>query len=47
MRVKGGQLVPVNGGGGVGSQGTGSGQRGPHAAAQAIGLALPPLVFNR
>lgn len=47
MRVKGGQPITVNRGGGVGPQGTGSRQRGPHAATQAIGLALSPLVLNR
>lgn len=47
MRVKGGQLMTVNRGRRVGPQGTGSRQRGPHAAAQAIRLALSPLVFNR
>lgn len=47
VRVKGGQLMTVNGGRGVRPQGTGSRQRGPHTAAQAIRLALPPLVLNR
>ena len=47
VRVKGWQLMTVNRGGGVGPQGTGSRQRGPHAAAQTIRLALSPLVLNR
>lgn len=47
VRVKGGQLMTVNRGGGVGPKGTGSRKRGPHAAAQAIRLALSPLVLNR
>ena len=47
VRVKGGQLMTVNRGGGVGPEGTGSRQRGPHAATQTIGLALSPLVLNR
>lgn len=47
VRVKGGQLVTVNRGGGVGPKGAGSRQGGPHAAAQAIRLALSPLVLNR
>ena len=46
MRVKGGELMTVNRGGGVGPQSTSSRQRGPHAAAKAIRLALSPLVLN-
>lgn len=47
VRMKGWQLVTVNRGGGVGPKGTGSRQRGPHAAAKAVRLALSPLVLNR
>ena len=46
VRVKGWQLMAVNGGGGMGPQGAGSRQQGPHAAAQAIRLALSSLVLN-
>lgn len=45
--MEGGQLVTVNRGRGVGPQGTGGRQGGPHAAAQAIRLALSPLVLDR
>lgn len=44
--VERGQLVTVDGGGGVGPQGAGRGQRGPHAAAQAIRFTLSPLVLD-
>ena len=47
MGLQGGQLVSVDGGGGVWPQPGGGGQGGSDAAAQAVGLALPPLVFNR
>lgn len=46
MRLKRGQLVSIDRGGGVWPKGAGSIQRGSHAAAQAIGLALSPLVLN-
>lgn len=46
VRLKRGQLVSIDRGGGVGPEGAGSIQRGSHAAAQAIGLALSPLVLN-
>lgn len=46
MRLKRRQPVPVDRGGGVGPKGAGSRQRGSHAAAQAVGLALPALVLN-
>ena len=42
-----GQALAVDGGGGVRPQGGGGGQGGPHAAAQAVGLALAPLVLDR
>lgn len=47
MRVQEGQLVAVDGGGGVRPQAGGGRQGGPHAPAQAVGLALSPLVLNR
>lgn len=47
VRVEGGQLVTVYGGRRVGPQGARSRQRRPHAAAQAVGLALSPLILNR
>lgn len=46
VRVKRWQLMTVNGGRGVGPKGAGGRQRGPHAAAETVGLALPPLVLN-
>ena len=45
--LQGGQLVSVDGGRGVWPEPGGGRQRRSDAAAQAVGLALPPLVLNR